>query len=202
MHEVPQATTLERCAVANANRLEWIGKYAAIASALVAASVGIAQYRRGVSQSVRELEWRQAEMARTMINGMMSDQGWDAMTMLDWEEGRTYEVAPGTRVRILPRDVPEAIEASLRVKGRQRTETQRFITDRFDRFLFVVSQLQIAVRSGLVRHEDVKFPLNWYVEKRLCGHKKLLLEYIAENSVPESKQFFESLDAWQRCPSD
>ena len=117
-------------------------------------------------------------------------------------EGRTYRVAPGTRVRILPRDVPEAIEASLRFKGRQRTETQRFITDRFDRFLFVVSQLQIAVRSGLVPHEDVKFPLNWYVEKRLCGHKKLLLEYIAENSVPESKQFFESLDAWQRCPSD
>ncbi len=188
--------------MANAKRLEWIGKYAAIASALVAASVGIAQYRRGVSQSVRELEWRQAEMARTMINGMLNDQAWDAMTMLDWEEGRTYEVAPGTRVRILPRDVPEAIEASLRVKGRQRTETQRFITDRFDRFLFVVSQLQIAVRSGLVRHEDVKFPLNWYVEKRLCGHKKLLLEYIAENSVPESKQFFESLDAWQRCPSD
>ena len=141
-------------------------------------------------------------MARTIINGMMSDQGWDAMTMLDWEEGRTYESRPGTRVRILPPDVPEAIEASLRVKGRQRTETQRFITDRFDRFLFVVSQLQIAVRSGLVRHEDVKFPLNWYVEKRLCGHKKLLLEYIAENSVPESKQFFESLDAWQRCPSD
>ena len=95
MHEVPQATTLERCAVANANRLEWIGKYAAIASALVAASIGIAQYRRGVSQSVRELEWRQAEMARTMINGMMSDQGWDAMTMLDWEEGRTYESPQG-----------------------------------------------------------------------------------------------------------
>ena len=103
-------------------------------------------------------------------------------------------------MRILPREVPEALEASLRTKGRQRTETQRFITDRFDRFLFLVSQLQTAVRSGLVRKDDVKFPLNWYIEKRLCGHKKLLLEYIAENSAAESRQFFESLDAWQRCP--
>ena len=71
-----------------------------------------------------------------------------------------------------------------------------------DRFLFGVSQLQAAVRSGLVRQDDVTFPPNWYVEKRLCKHKKLLLEYIAEYSVAESKQFFESLDAWQRCSAD
>ena len=72
----------------NATRLEWIGKYAAILSALVAMAVGIGQYRRGVSQSMRELKWRQADMARTMVNAMMKDEGWQAMTMLDWEEGR------------------------------------------------------------------------------------------------------------------
>ena len=88
--------------VPNATRLEWIGKYAAILSALVAMAVGIGQYRRGVSQSMRELEWRQADMARTMVNAMMNDEGWQAMTMLDWEEGRTYEIAPGVTVRILP----------------------------------------------------------------------------------------------------
>jgi len=186
--------------VSEASRLESIWRYVTILSALVAAAIGIEQYRRGVSQSVRELEWRQAEMARTLINGMISDEGWQALTMLDWEEGRTYEIAPGTMVRILPRDFPEAIEASLRTKGR-RTETQRFITDRFDRFLFLVSQLQAAVRSGLVRKDDVTFPLDWYVEKRLCGHKKLLLEYIDEYSTAESRQFFESLDAWQQCSS-
>ena len=186
----------------NATRLELIGKYAAIISALVAVSIGIAQFRRGVSQSVRELEWKQAEMARTVVNGMMKDEGWQAMTMLDWEEGRKYEIAPGTKVRILPRDVPVAIEAALRENGPQRTETQRFITDRYDRFFFQVSQLQAAVRSGLVRQEDVRFPLEWYVENRICPHKKLLLAYIAENSTIESTQFFESLDAWRRCPSD
>ena len=183
----------------NASRIEWVGKYAAIISALVAATVGIGQYRRAVSQSVRELEWKQAEMARTLVNGMMADEGWQAMTMLDWEEGRDYELTPGTKVHILPRDVPVAIEASLRANGPQRTETQRFITDRFDRFLFRVSQLQAAVRSGLVRKEDVRFPLEWYVEKRICRHKKLLLAYMAENSTIESTQFFESLEAWRRC---
>ena len=104
-------------------------------------------------------------------------------------------------MRILPKDVPVAIEAALRAKGPERTETQRFITDRYDRFLFQLGRLQGAVRSGLVRQEDVRFPLEWYVEKRICRHKKLPLEYMAENSTIESKQFFESLDAWRRCPS-
>jgi hypothetical protein len=153
-----------------------------------------------VSQSVRELEWKQAEMARTLVNGMMADESWQAMTMLDWEEGRAYEIAPGTTVRILPTDVPVAIEAALTANGAERTETQRFITDRFDRFLFQVSQLQTAVRSGLVRADDVRFPLEWYVEKRICRNKKLLLAYMAENSTIESQQFFESLEAWRRCP--
>jgi hypothetical protein len=196
----PTGSTLsEEDAVPNAARLEWIGKYAAILSAIVAMAVGIGQYRRGVSQSIRELEWRQADMARTLVNDMMNDEGWQAMTMLDWEEGRTYEIAPGKSVHVLPGDVPVAIEASLRADGPRRTETQRFITDRFDRFLFRVSQLQSAVRSGLVRRDDVTFPLHWYVEKRLCPHKQLLLSYIAEYSVDESREYFESLDAWQRC---
>ncbi len=181
------------------NKLERFAKYAAIVSALVAASVGIGQFRRGVSQSVRELEWKQADMARTIINDMLNDEGWDAMSMLDWKEGRTYEIAPGTKVHILPADVAPALEAALQTNGPKRTETQRFIGDRYDRFLFLVSQLQSAVRSGLVRLDDVQFPLSWYVEKRLCGHKKLLLAYIAVNSTPESAQYFESLDAWRRC---
>ena len=67
---------------------------------------------------------------------------------------------------------------------------------------FRVSQLQTAVRSGLVRHDDVRFPLEWYVQKRMCLHKKLLLAYMAENSTIEAKQFFESLDNWQRCSSE
>jgi hypothetical protein len=62
--------------------------------------------------------------------------------------------------------------------------------------------MEAAVRPGLVRREDVQSRLAWYVEKRLCRHKKLILDYIAENSANEAREFFESLDAWQRCASD
>lgn len=118
----------------DASRLEWIAKYTAIISALVAATVGIANYRRGVSQSIKELEWKQAEMARTMINGMMNDEGWQAMTMLDWEEGRTYEIAPGVTVRssheMFPWQSKQPYEQTSRTARRHsdssRTDTTAF----------------------------------------------------------------------------
>ena len=144
----------------NATRLEWIGKYAAILSALVAMAVGIGQYRRGVSQSIKELEWRQADMARTMINAMMDDEGWQAMTMLDWEEGRTYEIAPGTNVRILR----TMFLWPLKQRCERKDDSARRHSDSSPtiRPLSVpCSQLQAAVRSGLVRLDDVRFPLNW-----------------------------------------
>ncbi len=104
-------------------------------------------------------------------------------------------------MRILPTEVAPALQAALQTDGPRRTETQRFIGDRYDRFFFLVSQLQTSIRSGLVRKDDAQFPLSWYVEKRLCGHRKLILAYIAANSTPESAQYFESLESWQRCPS-
>ena len=131
----------------------------------------------------------------------MNDQGWEAVTMLDFVEGREYQIRPDTTVHIRPADVPPALEAAIRATRQQRTEKQRFITDRYDRLFFLVSQLEASVRSGLVRREDVTFPLAWYVEKRFCRHKKLILDYIAENSANEARQFFESFEAWQRCPS-
>ena len=183
----------------NATRLEWIGKYTAILSALVATAVGIGQYRRGVSQSMRELEWKQADMARTMTNAMMNDEGWQAMTMLDWEEGRDYQITPGTSSAYPPTGRSVAIEAAL-ANERAKAHGDPALHHRQIRPLSVPGE-SVAGRGTLRAgtKDDVRFPLNWYVEKRLCPHKKLLLAYIAENSADESRQFFESLDAWQRC---
>ena len=181
--------------------VETIAKNAAIIGALVTAIVAVAQLARGVSQSVREFEWKQAEEGRALVNAMLIDRGWDAMTMLDFAEGRTYEVAPETRVVIRPSDVEVALKEVISDDAPQRTETQRFIIDRYDRLFFLVSQLQVAVRSGLVRKDDVKFPLSWYVEKRLCRRKQLILDYMKENAAPETIDFFASLDAWTRCSS-
>jgi hypothetical protein len=179
---------------------EILTKNAAVIGGLVTAIVAVAQLARGVSQSVREFEWKQAEQGRALVKAMMTDEGWDAMTMLDFPEGRTYEIAPDKKVLIHPPEVVLALQTSSSERAK-RTETQRFIIDRYDRLFFLVSQLQVAVESGLVRKSDVQFPLSWYVEKRLCRHKQLLLDYMKENAAPETIDFFASLDAWTRCSS-
>ena len=181
--------------------VETLTKNAAIIGGLVTAMVAVVQLARGVSQSVRDFEWKQAEQGSGMVKVMLTDPAWDAMTMLDFPEGRTYAITPETKVLIRPSDVEMALKNATSEKAPSRTETQQFIIDRYDRLFFVVSQLQVAVRSGLVRRDDVKFPLTWYVEKRLCRRKQLLLDYMKENAAPETIDFFTSLDAWTRCSS-
>jgi hypothetical protein len=174
---------------------------AAVIGGLVTAIVAVVQLARSVSQSVREFEWKQAEQGGTLVKAMLTDEGWDAMTMLDFSEGRTYEIGPDTKVLIRPSDVLSTLKNSTSERA-ERTETQRFIIDRYDRLFFLVSQLQVAIRSGLVRKSDVAFPLSWYVEKRLCRHKQVLLDYMKENAAPETIEFFASLDSWARCSAD
>lgn len=176
------------------DRLESLTKLAGIVGGLIAVFTGIYQLSQSTVQSARELRWKQAELAREMVNKMLSDDGWKAMEMMDWEdEGREYEIN-GHKEKLNVNAVYTALEKS------ESTDKDRFIIDRLDRSFFLVSQLETAVRSDLVRLEDVKFPLSWYAAKRMCPRKRLFEEYMKENAAPETLQFFQRLDEWRNCP--
>jgi hypothetical protein len=175
------------------DRLESMAKLVGIIGGLIAVFVGIYQLGQGTYQNVRELHWKQAELGREMVNKMMDDEGWKAMEMMDWEdEGREYEIN-GQKEKINANAVYAALERH------ESTDKDRYIIDRLDRTFFLVSQLQSAVRSDLVRLEDVRFPLSWYAAKRMCQHKQLFEAYMKENAAPETLLFFQSLDEWKNC---
>lgn len=175
------------------DRLETYLKYIGIIGGLIAAFTGIYQLWQGNVQSGRELRWKQAELAREMVNKMMADEGWKAMEMMDWEdEGREYEIN-GQKQKVNVYAVYSALEKN------ESTDKDRHIIDRLDRTFFLVSQLESAVRSELVRVEDVKFPLSWYAAKRMCPRKQLFEAYMKENAAPETLQFFQRLDEWRNC---
>lgn len=175
------------------DRLESYVKFVGIIGGLIAAFIGIYQLWQSNVQNGRELRWKQAELAREMINKMMDDEGWKAMEMMDWEdEGRYYEIN-GQKEKINVNAVYAALEKN------ESTDKDRHIIDRLDRTFFLVSQLESAVRSDLVRIEDVKFPLSWYAAKRMCPRKQLFEAYMKENSAPETLQFFQRLDEWRNC---
>src|SRR5215216_2218574 len=86
--------------------LESLAKLVTVIGGVIAAVIALRTYDRSVDQSARELEWKRAEQARSIVDAMLKDEGWQAMTMLDWREGRLYEISPKKRVRIQPTDVP------------------------------------------------------------------------------------------------
>lgn len=175
------------------NRLESSARLVGIIGGLIAVFTGIYQFGQSNVQSARELRWKQAELAREMITKMMDDEGWKAMEMMDWDdEGREYEIN-GRKEKVNANAVYTALEKS------ESTDKDRYIIDRLDRAFFLVSQLEAAVRSELVKIEDVRFPLSWYAAKRMCPRKQLFEDYMKENAAPETLQFFQRLDEWRDC---
>jgi hypothetical protein len=175
------------------DRLESFAKLVGIIGGLIAVFTGIYQLSQSNVQNARELRWKQAEVAREMITKMLADEGWKGMEMMDWEdEGREYEMN-GHKEKVNANAVYAALEKS------ESTDKDRYIIDRLDRAFFLVSQLESAVRSDLVRIEDVRFPLSWYAAKRLCPRKQLFETYMKENAAPETLQFFQRLDEWRNC---
>lgn len=175
------------------DRLESVAKLVAIIGGLIAVFTGLYQFGQSTAQSARELRWKQAELAREMVNKMVADEGWKAMEMMDWDdEGREYEI-DGQKEKINANAVYAALEKS------ESADKDRHIIDRLDRAFFLVSQLESAVRSDLVKIEDVRFPLSWYAAKRMCPRKQLFEAYMKENAAPETLQFFQRLDEWRNC---
>jgi hypothetical protein len=175
------------------NRLESFAKLIGIVGGLLAVFTGIYQLAQSNVQNARELRWKQAEMARELVTKMTADEGWKAMEMMDWDdEGREYEIN-GHKEKVNANAVYAALEKN------ESTDKDRYIIDRLDRSFFLVSQLESAVRSDLVRIEDVRFPLSWYAAKRMCPRKQLFETYMKENSAPETLQFFQRLDEWRNC---
>jgi hypothetical protein len=177
----------------NPNRIESCTRMVGLLGGLIAVFTGIYQFGQSNVQNARDLRWKQASIAREIVTKMMADEGWKAMEMMDWDdEGREYEIY-GKKVKINADAVYAALEKN------ECTDQDRYIIDRLDRSFFLVSQLETAVRSNLVRFEDVRFPLSWYAAKRMCQHKQLFEDYMKENAAPETLQFFQRLDEWRNC---
>ncbi|HEX8138345.1 MAG TPA: hypothetical protein VF544_12205 [Pyrinomonadaceae bacterium] len=175
------------------NRLESFAKLIGVAGGLLAVFTGLYQFGQSNIQNGRELRWKQAQLAHEMVTKMVADDGWKAMEMMDWDdEGREYEIN-GRKEKVNANAVYAALEKS------ESSDTDRYIIDRLDRAFFLVSQLEMAVRSDLVRIEDVRYPLSWYAAKRMCPRKQLFENYMKENAAPETLQFFQRLDEWRNC---
>jgi hypothetical protein len=148
-----------------------------IGGGLVAAFRAVYELREGRKQRQKDLRWKQANTAYSLIKEMLSESdAVNTITMMDWT-GREYEITPKVSEVINFEDV----RAALRIDNLRFTDKEVYIRDCFDTFLFHIVLFEQAINNGLIGFQDVIFPMKYY----LRSIKKLKLEDILNTYMEE-----------------
>lgn len=142
---------------------------------LAAVLVGFFGIRRGLEETrqnrlervqerehrQRELRWQKAKLAREALRDLFGNRkARDAMQMMDWS-GRSYEVAPNSFETVSS----DEFRSALRIINLGFSDKEQYVRDCFDELLDGFELIEHYLRTGLVKFEDVHFPLEYHVKK-------------------------------------
>jgi hypothetical protein len=157
---------------------------AQVAAWLVAAVGGVIAAFKAVSELERsnkeraealgerreQFRWRQAEMARTILDQTWNDRlARSAMRMLDWS-GLQYEQGQRLTDPISSADMWHA----LRTTDTSFTPDEQFVRDCFDQLFDYFERMEHYLGIGLINWEDIQGRLAYYAD--LLARKKLVYE--------------------------
>ena len=151
--------------------------------------LGRQQRSEALQQRQLELRWKQAQLAKQVVDEAWADRGArDALVMLDWS-GRTFD----DRGRRTPPLTHPVVAYALRVATTPFTADEQFIRDCFDRLLEAITRTEHFIRIGLIRFDDVRDRWTYYVS--LAGRHPALREFISAYNYPLAAAFFERFSA-------
>jgi hypothetical protein len=173
---------------------DWLqaGAWVATAFGVVVTVVKFwSEVKQGRLQRDRELRWRQAQAGKALNDEMQTDEyAWAALQMLD-SERRTFKTSTGT-VEVIASDITAALDADA---GRG-DEKGTFIRDSFDALFYFMAMLEHYISSGLIRPEDVAYPMEYYVPL-LAMHEREVSEYLRRYDLWRARTFLERYEAWR-----
>jgi hypothetical protein len=136
-----------------------------IGSAVVTGGFAVLQWRK-------ELRWKQAELARTLLDEIFDyDPSNDAWRMVDGKE--IYKDGKGNEYRINMGLVRQALPTPW---ADDRGGQDVYIRWCFDALLYYLERLEQSVQINLVRMEDLTAPTSYYIEL-MAKDKKLFRDY-------------------------
>ncbi|MEP6900079.1 MAG: hypothetical protein ABI870_16255 [Rhodanobacter sp.] len=139
-----------------------MAKVVAVGGGLLAAFMGIAEFRRANRQRHEDLRWKQAEMAKQCLDQVRADPlAHAAMKMLDWA-GLAYGLLDGGKTDAIG-DVER--RTALRVTDTvfDSRSDEGFIRDAYDALFEWLERLEQFVRIGLITFDDVEPFFNYYI---------------------------------------
>ncbi len=147
------------------NRLEFGAKIIAIAGGIVSALGLIWTLQVSTEQNETELKWKKSNLAKELIDSMLSDpQAMDAMRMIDWN-GREFDLGNGQQQTIYNEEVQRALDPK---NDDNLFEKDVSIREYFDRLFYHMGRMERSLRTNLIKFEDVRSPLNYYAGKILA----------------------------------
>lgn len=162
-----------------------IGTAVAVLRAVHEMRLGREQRCEELHERQQELRWKQAQLAKQVLDEAWADRGArDALVMLDWS-GRSFD----DHGRRTPPLTHPAVAHALRVAKTPFTPGEQFIRDCFDRLLEAITRTEHFVRIGLIHFDDVRDRWTYYVA--LAGRMPMLREFVAAYNYPLAVAYFE-----------
>ncbi|HEU4648848.1 MAG TPA: hypothetical protein VFS33_07275 [Gemmatimonadales bacterium] len=172
---------------------------AAVVAALVAALAAVVKGFWALGQQRRELRWKQAELARELVDKWFEwEASNNALRMVDEGLGSYTVDGYGTH-QIDPQvDIPRALAV---VGSRDdwqpasNTDADRMIRKCFDVLFYCLERVQHSVQIGVVKRDDVVVPAEYYV-RQLARFYTPIAAYMDYVDFPRAKKFLCSFKAW------
>lgn len=147
-----------------------------VTGGLIAAFKTIYEMKQSREQRTRELRWRQANIAKELLDEIFSHHCSErAALMLDWYESkRLYEMKPEQYEWI---SYDEAIAALQKDQLEVLEEKDFHIRECFDFFLYFIDRIEHYIEIGLISFEDIEAPLRPYA-KKMSYHKQIFDDFM------------------------
>lgn len=179
------------------DRFDMASKTVAIIGGLISAIVLIVSLKASTAQRARELRWGQAKIAAELEDDMLINdpQAFNALRMIDWS---AYDFTiEGKKVRITQDEVREA----LNVDNNDLSPSGVFIRESFDRLFYRMGKMERALRSNLVKFEDVCSPMDYYIPFLRSAYGQVLIPYMVQLHQADAIKFMKRFDASGQCQS-
>ena len=170
----------------NQDGIETLTQFAAIIGGVVAALWALYEFHEGRI-------WKKTELAHKILNEMFGDKRCvRAMRMVDWE--RSFPI--GDKPERITRD---DVVGALRIQNTVFSQKEMFIRDCFDTLLDHLQMLEHYVDIGLVRFEDIRYPLRYSVEELSNPRlRKALEDYMRTYDFGYAAALLEKYDFWEK----
>jgi hypothetical protein len=126
----------------------------------IAAFWALVQWRDSINQRKREHRWRQSEIGRQLINELF-DADADAGAALEILDGERHhlDIRGGNTVTVSSDDISKALTITA-----DKCDKSRQIRRVFDALFYHLERIQHMIDIGLVTHEDVLKPTQYYCQ--------------------------------------